>query len=179
MKNNLILIAFFLTSLFVTSQDLPQLKLTKSGVESIIVEAPGIKASELYSKSLNWVEETYRDPKEVLKAKIVGKKIRINGTVKNAWSWKVMGSKVFYTINYSVDISFKDGKYKIDYVINDFYNEGVKWNIYRRFYKRNGMPKRSYNYNKAFKDVDETMNNLSKSFYNYVTGETENTEGNW
>ena len=52
-------------------QDLPQLKLSNNGVEPIVIESEGLSANELYSKSLNWVQETYKTPSKALQQLIL------------------------------------------------------------------------------------------------------------
>jgi hypothetical protein len=51
------------------SQDIPKLKLSPNGVEPIIVNTDSLKATDMYKKALNWVQENYKNPDKVLKAK--------------------------------------------------------------------------------------------------------------
>ena len=89
-------------------QELPQLTLTQNGVEPIVVDVKEKTAQELYQKALNWVQETYKNPDEVLKANITNEKIRFNGYKQHAWSWKTMGMKQTVDMEYTIEVSFKD-----------------------------------------------------------------------
>jgi hypothetical protein len=168
---------FFSASSF--SQEIPKLKLSPIGVEPIIVLADSIKASDLYNKSLKWVLETYKNPDKVLKAKIENEKIRIDGYTQNAWWYTSMGVRQSYNMEYSIEISFKDGKYRFEFIIGQFYiDNGQKAMFnYGSFYKKTGEIKSSYS--DAVPSLEETMNSLSVSFYNYVTGKSSKKDDNW
>ncbi len=78
-------------------------------------------------------------------------------------------------MEYSVEISFKDGKYKFDYHIGTFYegNEKLEYN-YNGFYKKSGEIKKAFS--NAPAGVEDAMNRLSLSFFNYIT---DKTKDNW
>ncbi|KKN36664.1 hypothetical protein LCGC14_0771310 [marine sediment metagenome] len=160
-------------------QGIDQLKLTPLGVEAIVVELDSSKASDIYKKSLVWLQETYKNPDEVLKANIENEKIRINGFANNAWSFKALGMEQFMDMEYSVEISFKDGKYRFDYTIGQFYtNAGTKaLYTYSSFYKKNGEVRKMYQ--DAVPTLELTMNSLSQSFYNYASGITTEKDDDW
>ncbi|WP_291122588.1 DUF4468 domain-containing protein, partial [Flavobacterium sp. UBA6046] len=161
------------------SQDFPKLKLTPNGVEPIIVNTDSLKATDLYEKALNWVQETYKNPEKVLKAKIENEKIRIDAFAENAWWYKSLGMKQNYNMAYSVEISFKDGKYKFEYIIGQFFIEGGQKVLYdyKTFYKKTGEVRSAYT--DAVPSLEETMNNLSLNFYNYLTGKTTKKDDKW
>ena len=179
MKTKLLLSIAILFCTFSYSQDIPKLKLTPNGVEPIIVITDSLKATDLYKKSLNWVQETYKNPENVLKAKIENEKIRIDGFAKNAWWYKSLGMKQDYNMEYSIEITFRDGKYKFEYLIGQFFIEGGQkvFYDYKTFYKKSGEIRSAYN--DAVPSLEETMNNLSLSFYNYVTGRTKKNDDKW
>ena len=70
--------------------------------------------TELYTKALNWVEETYKNPDEVLKGKVEGKYIRLNGSVSNLLQRNVIGKMFYYNVRYSVEIKFRENKIKYE-----------------------------------------------------------------
>lgn len=47
--------------------------------EYLVDEADGKTQQEIYTKSLNWVKETYKNPDEVIKTTIENEKIRFEG----------------------------------------------------------------------------------------------------
>ena len=62
MKKIILLLTVSL-SINIFAQGIPQLELKQTGVESIVVDVDGKNASELYNKALNWVQETYKNPR--------------------------------------------------------------------------------------------------------------------
>jgi len=179
MNRILLLTITFLFSGIILGQNIPQLKLTREGVEPIIVKTDNLTTSEIYKKALNWVQETYKNPDKVLKANIENKKIRIDGFARNAWWYKFMGIRHSFNIEYTIEISFKDGRYRFKYIIGQFYVDGGKKALfgYRTFFKKNGEIRKSYK--DAVPSMEQTMNDLSLSFYRYVTGKATEEDDDW
>lgn len=174
----LILGLFLFFNLFSYSQELPNLKLTPNGVEAIVVITDGLNASDLYKKALNWVQETYKNPDKVLKAKIENEKIRIDGFANNAWWYKSLGIRNSYDMEYSLEISFKDGKYRFEYTIGQFFADGQKVLYdFTTFFKKTGEVRSAYS--DAVPSLEETMNSLSLNFYEYVTGKSKKNDDKW
>ncbi len=177
MKKSLLLLAIiFCHTSF--SQELTQLKITPQGIEPIIIELEGLSASDIYEKSLNWIQETYKNPDKVLKAKIENKKIRLEGYSSNALNFtKVVALN--WGIEYTLEIAFKDGKYQYDCEVNNFVAEdgsSVGWN-YKNFYKKKGDLRKAYI--PAVSSLEKTINDLSLSYYNYVSGKTDEEDDDW
>lgn len=175
MKKTILFLAVLLTSLNIDAQEIPKLQLTKAGIESIVVSAESIPANDLYSKALNWIQETYKNPSEVLKANIKDEKIRVSGYASDSWSIKSLGMKNYFDLSYLIEVSFKDGKYKFEYTITELSDNGKRFGYsYPVFFKKDGSTRKMYVGGVA--EIDNQMNRLSKSFYDYVTGKT---ESNW
>lgn len=178
MEKKLLLALTILLSKLLFGQEIPQLKLTPNGVEPIVVIIDSVNGSELYIKALNWVQETYKNPDKVLKANIENEKIRIDGFAIDAWWYKLLGMRNTYNMDYTIEISFKDGRYRFEYIIGQFYIDGGKVLYdYRNFYKENGEVRKSYI--DAVPSLEITMNSLSKSFYNYLSGKTAKKDSDW
>ena len=162
-------------------QTIPQLKITPNGVEPIVVEVKEMSASEIYSQAKKWVQETYDNPSEVLKADLVNEKIRIDGFVTNAWWCKPMGITQNMDMNYQLEISFKDGKYRFEYTVGQFYPSGgggqKAMYTYTIFWKNNGDVRHSYA--DAIPSIEKTMNSLSMSFYKYIIGKKSEKDSDW
>lgn len=169
-----IILLLLLVSGVVNAQDLPKLQLTPNGVEPIVVNVVGVSAEALYQKSLNWIQEMYKNPEHVLKAKIVNEKIRIEAISRNAWQYKLMGMKQSYDTYYTLEISFKEGKYRLEYIVGDFIGAAF---TYKAFFKNTGEPKKVYG--EAIPSLEESMNNLSLIYYNYVAGVTAKNYNKW
>lgn len=178
MKQIFFLLAITLSSSVSISQTLPQLKLTPQGVEPIIVEVDSLKANEIYKKTLNWVQDTYKNPDQVLKGNIPNEKIRLSGFASNAWHMKSLGIRQSFDMEYTVEISFKDGKYKFEYKIGQFWVSGGAKALYdyTSFYKKTGEVRGAYS--ESVPSLESTMNNLSQSFYDYIIG-LKNKKNDW
>lgn len=182
LNKNILLKAVVIFTLFFNqnfAQEIDQLKLSPNGVEPIVVEVEGLSASDLYNKAQDWVQETYKNPDKVLKANIENEKIRVNGFASNAWWFKTIGITNSMDMEYSIEVSFKDGKYRFEFTIGQFYaNGGHKaMYTYSAFYKKNGEIRKTYI--DAIPSLEHTMNSFSLSFYNYVNGTTEAEEDDW
>ena len=177
-KISLFTIAFLISGL-AFGQEIPQLKLTREGVEPIIVKADSLTASEIYKNALKWVQESYKNPDKVLKANIENKKIRIEGFASDAWWYKSLGIKQSYNMEYTIKISFKDDRYRFEHIIGKFYVDGGHKVLYgyKSFFKNSGEVRKVYK--DAVPSLEQTMNDLSLSFYNYITGKTTEENDAW
>lgn len=99
--------------------------------------------------------------------------------LKNAWWYKSLGIKQTYNMEYSVEISFKDGKYKFEYIIGQFFIDGGQkvFYDYKTFFKKTGEIRTAYT--DAVPSLEETMNNLSLNFYDYITGKNKIKDDKW
>lgn len=154
-------------------QEIPQLKLTSEGVEPIVIKVDNMSASKIYEKAQNWVKETYKNPDKVLKANIENEKLIIDGLAQNAWCTKTLGVNSCADMTYRLEISFKENKYRFKYIIEDFFeSDGTKLTFnYKKFYKKNGALRKMNA--KKVDGLNNTINNLSQNFYNYITGITD------
>jgi hypothetical protein len=179
MKNLLKVSVIALLSINVVfGQEIEFLKLTPNGVNPIIVEVAGISAAELYQKSINWVQETYKTPSSVLKANIENDLIRIDGFAFNAWWFSTVGIIMYMDMDYTIKIDFKDGRYRFEFIIGQFYKDGQRAMYdYTMFFNKKGYVKKAYS--DAVPSIEVTMNDLSVSFYNYVSGKTREKNDDW
>lgn len=110
MKKIIILFFLLLTKL-AFSQEI-EFKLSKEGfTDFLVIDCKNMSQSELYKKTLDWINVTYNTPSEVIKGKIENDYIRIEGFANNVIS---SGTK------YQIEISFKDEKYKFDIIKIEF-----------------------------------------------------------
>jgi len=89
---------------------------------SIVVAMDG-SAEEIYQKTKKWINETYNDPNEVIKADTENEYIRLNGRASSFLKMTALGSSIFYDIRYSFEIRFKDGRFKFDIIDLDQFFE--------------------------------------------------------
>ncbi len=76
----------------------------------LVLEAEGTP-QELYTKTLNWVNETYKNPDEVIKAKIEGEYIRLEGFTSNLIQLTGLTTD-FYDVRYSLEVRFRENRFR-------------------------------------------------------------------
>jgi len=79
----------------------------------LVLEVTG-SPEDLYNKTIGWVNETYNNPDEVIKGKVEGKYVRINGSVKSLVSMNIIGTMIYYNVRYSVEIKFRENKLRYE-----------------------------------------------------------------
>lgn len=149
-----------------------EFKFSKEGfTDFVVTEVPGKTQSELYKKAIDWVAVTYKNPKEVIKAQIENDYIRITGFSDNLLLFNAMGKK-YYSSDYTIEISFKDGKYKFDVTSVNLLgtNSEPKMELQNmdEYYKSNGQIKSTYKYfpdtfPKFFNDLNKELEAFLKS----------------
>lgn len=181
-SNQIILVTVLMLSSLINAQtEIPKLKLSPSGTEPIVVDVEGQSSEQLYKSTLNWIQEVYENPDKVLKANIENQKVRLNGYSNHAFNYTSMGMTLNYDMEYTMEIEFKDNKYRLTFTIGQFWGSGdsggeVAWN-YKAFYKKNGDARKAYN--NAIPSLEETMNSLNQSLYDYVSGATHEAKSDW
>jgi hypothetical protein len=166
----LFLLAFVSVSIIGFSQDTARFELTKDGVLPIVVKLDSLSAKFIYSKTLNWVQENYKNPKEVLKANIENETIRIDGFKKEACFFKSLGIKTIFDMDYSFQIDIKDNKVRLTFTPGQFWSENQKvFSVgYSYFFKNSGEIKGGYK--DAKPSMEQSMNDLVSSLCNYIKG---------
>ncbi|MCG8808478.1 DUF4468 domain-containing protein [Tenacibaculum finnmarkense] len=152
-----------------------EFKFNKEGfTDYVVTQCEGRTESELYKKALDWVSVTYKNPKEVIKAQIENDYIKIEGSSNDLACFNIYGHKGCNTSKYTIEISFKDGKYKFDVLgnIRFLYSEG-SWGSIRldktsKYYKKKGEIKRRYKY---FPEIANYFNKLNSELKSFLMSE--------
>lgn len=143
----------------------------KEGFTDYVVTQVSGTQSEIYSKTVNWIKETYKNPDEVIKMSIENEKVRFQGLKSKFNCYKAMASSVCSDAIYTIEVSFKDGKYKFDVIElvitangNSFTPDLNDLSIY---YKKNGeLAKSSESVPASYENL---FNDLNESLKQYVT----------
>jgi len=99
-----IVLVLFIISNILNAQE-TEYKITNEGLTDYVVTTVENKnQAELYKKTLDWVSFQYKSPIDVIKAQMLNEYIRINGSMAE------------YNVNYQIEVSFKDGRYKFDVI---------------------------------------------------------------
>ena len=90
----------------------------------------------------------------------------------DTWHFISLGAKKNMSINYSIEISFKNGRYKFEYIIDKLsHNYDYKGPFkYETMYKKSGELKKAYI--ESVPGIEKTMNDLSTNYFQYITGKT-------
>lgn len=179
------LILFFVVfGSFVFSQE-KQFKISKEGMtDFVVVEKEGKQASEIYSKVIEWINRTYKNPKEVIKSEVKDEYVRFEGVKEGLYSYSILGFPYNNTVRYSIEILIKDGKYKFDIVEMAHYETPTKYKSggwYKIdtsfFYKKNGELKEGYKSNVLL--IPYYFNELNKSLSDYISSSKTERNDNW
>lgn len=158
-----------------------EFKFTKDGfTDYVVTEVPGKTQAELYKKVLDWVQVTYKNPREVIKAQIENEYIRIEGAKLSMLCIKTLGLMNCSNTRYQIEISVKDGKYKFDVTRLEQYQAPSQYAVggwsevslanTSYCYKENGELKSLF---KLYPSAIETeFNSLNKDLETFAKSET-------
>lgn len=149
--------------------------------KDLVVQVEGLDQKGLYEKTLSWIKDSYRDPDEVIKATSENDKIRIEGYQDNLICASALASTVCYGATYSIEISFKDGRYKFEPISIDYrippsqYSSGLTVTV--DFYDGSGYYNKKGKIKKATETVptsiSDLFNGLNTSLLDHITAEEE------
>jgi hypothetical protein len=136
---------------------------SESGINDYIVTKVENKTTnEIYGKTINWIKETYKNPDKVIKMEIENEKVRINGVASDLLFVK----KMSFNLDYVIEISFKDGKYKFELV--SLSTEGADYKKIPNFKTDNKLIK---NFGDSPNKIEAYLNNLNENLKNYILGQ--------
>jgi hypothetical protein len=172
----LLLMAFITTSTFAQETEF---KFSKDGLTDFIVGSFDGSAKELYNRTLSWIKENNKDT-EAIKSLVENEKITFQGVKENFICNKAGGTTVCSKATYTIEMIFKDGKYKFDVteiVLKDVNGKIVRPNLndFSEYYDKDG------NLKKYMNDVpaayQNLFNGLNKSLLTYM--EKKKKAENW
>ena len=168
-------IGALLLSLPVFAQE--TVKLSSEGIKPVVVEMEGKSASEMYKDAKQWVNTQFKNPKEVLKAEVENDMIRVDGYCPDCFGIKAIGM-VMYDYSYTLEIYFKDGKYKYDVQVTKLSDNGAPFAYnYTAFYKNDGTVRNMYK--KTVETMETSLNETFLSFQDYMSGKTQKAKSDW
>lgn len=158
----IIVIAFIFVNI-VNAQDLKEIDITKNGISIINLETTQT-SSELYKKTMSFVELNYSDFKSSIKSSLENEKIKVRSVKEKMFYNKTLFGKQYYDVSYFVEFNLETKK--VTYTIENFYinksNIPEKWN-YKTFYKSDGSTL------KAWVDAENILEiNFSLLYKKYI-----------
>lgn len=161
----LFLLVFCLKS---TIAQIDSIRVTPIGVTEvnfIVTSSP----NTTYQRTITWVNETYKNPDQVITGKVEGQSINISGYSNNAWYFNQMGRSNFYDMKYQLYITIADSVISFRITIDNFYvssTGGIYYSNVNSFFKNNGEYRPIYNMAKP--SLEATLNTLLFSYYNKI-----------
>src|SRR5690606_34134583 len=167
-----LLLLLILASGFLHSQD-REFSITKEKgfTDYIVVEMNGKTASELYGKTLEWINRVYKNPEKVILGQIENEYIRFQGSSKNLYTLQALGSRNPLLTRYQIEISFKDGKYKFDVTNMEYFHQNVWYPVPTNdtLYNKKGELKSMF---KHIHEIPAYFNSTNNSLSDYISGGT-------
>jgi hypothetical protein len=136
----------------------------------VIIKNDSLSQSELYSKTIDWIKDTYENPDEVIKTKFKNEKIRLSGLKIGAFVSSIWGVTHYSNGKYSVEISFKEGRLKFDPIWlkeqsnYGYYDVDIDSNTW--IFKKNGKAQQVYK--KYPENITSLFNDLTLSLNDYL-----------
>ena len=174
MNRILTTIAIFLTFSFsiVGQTEHPEkFEYSEKGINDYIVTKVEEKSTnEIYSKTINWIKETYKNPDKELKMKIENKKVRINGISSDLLFVK----KMSFPLDYTIEISIRDGRYKFTLVSLKLTESGTDYKKIPNFKTDKKLVK---NFGESPQRIENYFNGLNQSLKQYIL--EKNKKNDW
>ena len=161
-------ISILATFLFITLISFGQEKefvITNEGYSKFVVEeTQNLKKEEIYSKALDWVLITYKNPDKVITAKKENEFIRVNGINE--------GNEILF------EIAVKDGKYKFTLITYQVNSAGIVVSLMDIKNMLNDEGKVKWIYG-AHKRMIKGINDLNKSLKDYIENGVPASKQDW
>lgn len=169
MKKNLILLFIAISSICIgqtnDKESVGKFEYSEVGLNDFVVtNIDGKTKEEIYSKAINWVKETYKNPDLVLKMQIINEKLRIDAIATDLLKVKGVSSN----LNYFIEISFRDNKYKFE-ILSLLYENSVDYKKIPNFKTDKKLIK---NFGNTPVDIENYFNKLNQSLIDYIVGKT-------
>lgn len=159
-----ILILIFSFQIFGQGEHPEKFEYSENGINDFIVaNVDGKSTNDIYNKTINWIKETYKNPDNVLKMKIENEQVRINGIASGLLSVKNMD----FTLDYVIEISFKEGRYKFDLISLTTTESGTDYKKIPNFKTDKKLVK---NFGESPQRIENYFNGLNESLTNYILG---------
>ena len=149
----------------------------------IVINTPDKTAEQSYNNAIKYINKTYKNPEEVIKADVKNDYLRFNTYVSNFLTVKNSGAKLSIDAKYTVELSFRDNKVKLEVVNLDMYHSsGFKvlftggimssYPIYKKKKQKLIRPETK-------SDIEFYFNNKINTIKGYLLEEANTTDDDW
>ena len=147
----------------------------------VVVDVDSMSQADLFEKTINWIKETYKNPDEVIKTTIANQKVRFEGYTQKMICINSLGSQVCYGGTYTIEVEVKDGKYR--FIPNSMSYRGEIGNYSISFDSGADLYNNKGEIRNAWKDipsgVENLLNGLNDSLFNYVSSQIDVKKEDW
>ena len=163
----LMLVLFVTVSTFAQDTDF---KFLKEGLTDFVVTSVDTSAKELFAKTTSWIKENNKNG-DAIKSSIENEKVTFQGYKENFSCTKAGGTNVCSNASYTIEITFREGKYKFDLLDMELIGANGKTstpnlNDFSEYYDKDG------NLKKYMGDIPSTyenfFNGLNKNLATYI-----------
>jgi len=191
MKKLLFVLMLF-TSSFIYSQEFtvtPDGLRDNSNLEKtyVVIHTAEKTAEQNYNNIIEYINKTYKSPKDVIKGDVKAEYISFNTHVSNFLVVKNSGFPVNIDANYTIELSFKDDRVKFEVINLDMYNGDPKFSHYKVLFSgglMSGYPiykkkKQKLIRPQAKTDIEKYFNNSISIIKDYLLEEGETDNDDW
>lgn len=97
----------------------------------VVIEVDSLDRRQLYKKAVDWIKELHKDPNKVIKSKDKEKKFTITAFKSKVFRSKIKGRPFVHDARYTVEISFRSGRYKFEPIGLEYYTSETKYSSSR------------------------------------------------
>ena len=150
----------------------------------VVINTPGKTAEQNYNNAIKYINKTYKSPKDVMKGDVKGEYISFDTHVSNFLIVKNSGVKVVIDANYTVELSFKGDRVKLEVINIDMYNPEVNSKVLFSGGIWAGFPIYKKKNNKLIRpetktDIEAYFNNKINVIKGYLLEEVKTTDDDW
>lgn len=143
-----------------------QFVLQASGFEPIVLNFDNTDAATLYQKTLEFVNQTYRNPDEVPVGTVENKSVKIRAIAPELLIVPAVG-RYYYDAHHTVLFEFKDGKVRVTPQLQRFTRPGSYDVSLSDLFKKDGT--RRSRYEESFGRIEKYFNALIESYRQSIT----------
>ena len=171
-----LLMVFISASTF--AQD-TEFKFSKEGLTDFIVKSYDSPAKDMYRRTLAWLKLNIKSADDI-KTTVENEKVVFQGVKDNFLCSKAGGTTVCSNATYTIELTFKDGKYKMavtEIVLKDVNGKIVRPNLddFSEYYDKDGNVKKYLS--DAPNAYEGLFNGINKSLSTYM--DKKKKEENW
>jgi len=153
--------------LVLTEQKTAVGRLSVLNTDYVVVDLEGT-AEENYKRVIDYINSTFKNPKEVIVAESENEYIKINGFAKNLEAVNSLGMLSFMDVKYTLTYFVKDGKMKVELGSIENYVPSAQYSV-GGWYAWNGMATHKAN-GKEKPSMIPFKQNFENYFNDFVTG---------